>query len=430
MSRIDDLLQRAIVTGAMPAEATEAERAELAELLSGVAAVRTVRRDVEAEANATMPIARARFERFMAAPQAPALSRPVVIATRARAGVLGRLFGAHRGLALSGAAVAIGVLAVVTLFGSQALLSNTETAAAQVLSPDDYVQVQGVVQSTSVNGDVRTVNLDSPLGTVQLTLSNETSVVDEQNALDAATIKPGDQLLVGGVAVNNHAITAHTIAISPQPKPAPQQVKLKALSKLVPNLEGRVSLLTISKDGTKARVLIDAANGERYVVNVDVAAAEELLRLSSTALGTQVRVNAGTDAAKAVFRLAVTSPAPASPSPDRSVTSVPTPAGSPANGGAKRPDASAAAGKTGFVTLRGVVTGRSGTLFQLETSEGVLTIQVRAEARRLVGDSGLTRADIGNPDAVIGHAVTVTGGLDPKTGRVIADVIVVGPKAR
>ncbi len=424
MSRIDDLLQQAIVTGAIPPEATEAERAELAGLLGGAAALRTGRRDMEAEADATMPIARARFERFLAAQPGAVASRPVTVASRPHPGILARVFRAHRGLALSGAAVAIGLLAVVALFGSQALLSNTDTASAQVLSADDYVQVQGVVRSSTTNGDQRTVALDSPVGLVQVTLASDTSVVDDQNAVDASTIKPGDQLLIGGVALNNHAIAAHTVAVSQPTNAALRRVKLKALTKLLPNLEGKVSLLTISKDGSKARVLIDAPNGNSYIVNIDVAAAEELLRLSSTALGAQVRVNAGANVKTAIFALALTSPAPTS-----ARTATPDAPRSPASAGAKRPDASAAGGKPSFVSVKGVITGRAGPLFQIETRDGVLTIQVRAETRRLVGNSGLTRADIGNPDSVIGHLVTVTGGLDPKTGRVIADLVVVGPKA-
>ena len=431
MSRIDDLAQQAITTGIIPPEATAAERAELEGLLGSAASMRAERSRVEADADASMPIAMARFERFMAAQQAAAPSRTVAV-TRPRDGFLGRIFAVRRGLALSGAAVAIGLLAAVALFGSQALLSSTETASAQVLSPDDYVQLQGIVQSTTTNGDVRTVNLDSALGHVQVTLSAETSVVDEQNAVDPGTIKAGDQLLVGGVAVNNHAVTAHTVALSQQAKTAPRQVKLKALSKLVPNLEGRVSLLSIAKDGSKARVLIDARNGDRYVVNVDVATAEALVGLASTALGTEVRVDAATDAKQANFRLAVTSPQASSPVPERTVTPEPrpTPTVAGASPPVKRPDASAAAGKASFVTVRGVMTSRNGILFQLETKDGVVTVQLRPETRRLIAESGFTRAEVGNPDAVIGHSVMVTGGLDPKTGRVIADLVVVGPRLR
>lgn len=426
MSRIEDLLEQSLSTGTIPEEATAAERAELEELVPAARTLRDGRHAIDAEASRSLPIARARFERFVAANQQPVAVRAQAVSVPRR-GLFSRLFDVHRGVALAGAAVAIGLLGVVALVTSQALLSNTETASAQVLFPDDYVQVQGTVQSLNGTGDARTVSLDSPAGRIDIALSGETSVVDEQTTIDPATIKVGDQLLIGGVAVDGHTVSAQTVALS-RAKPAAGTPRLKLLSRLAASLEGRVSLLTISRDGTTARVAIDGVNGERYVAKVDVATAEELLRLSSTALGAIVRANAQADP-KAPIRLALTSPSPSSPVPERTVTPDVT-QGAPAAGTVTRPDAATVAGKASFVTVRGVVIGRNGNLLSLETARGLVTVVVRPTTRRLAGDSGLTVADLGNPDAAIGHTATVTGGLEARTGRVVADLIILGPRFR
>jgi hypothetical protein len=54
---------------------------------------------------------------------------------------------------------------------------------------------------------------------------------------------------------------------------------------------------------------------------------------------------------------------------------------------------------------------------------------IRPGTRILPGDSGLTRDSIANGDTIIGHTIAVMGGLETGTRRLIADVIVLGPKA-
>ena len=422
MTRIDDLLQQAIATGAIPAEATELERAELQPLLHAARSVGGARPRVEAEASASMPIARARFERYIAAQQAPASPTPRSAAVPSGRGFFHRIIQHHRGLVLSGAAVAIGLVAVVAIGISQLVLSDTESAAAQVLTPDDYVQVQGVVQDVAVNGDLRTIQLRSDLATVQVTLGADTSVVDAGAAIEVSAIQPGDQLLVGGVVGTNRQVAANTVARSQAPKPLPKVIKFKTLRKLLPNLEGRVSLFAVAKDG-RARVLIDAADGQRYLVYIDAKTAELLVRLRS-ALGAQVRVTAGDNPNDATFALSLAEPA--SPS----VTPPTSPSPSSIAGGAARPDTTQANGTPGFMTVRGVVIAREANVLQVLTRDGRVPVAVRPATRRFWGESGLDSGETANPDALIGHTVSVTGGLDARTGRVVADTIVVGPRAR
>ena len=56
-------------------------------------------------------------------------------------------------------------------------------------------------------------------------------------------------------------------------------------------------------------------------------------------------------------------------------------------------------------------------------------VAIRANTRILLAESGLTLADVGKPGgAATGHTVAVSGGGDARTGRISANVIVVGPK--
>ncbi len=429
MSRLDDLLQEAIARGAIPSEATEAERAELQPLLRAAQAAAQDRARVEDEATASMPIARARFERFVAAQQAPAAPVRGAVVSEPKPGWMGRLLKGHRGLVLSGAAVAIGLLAVIAVSGSQLLLSDTETASAQVLSPDDYVQVQGVVKDVSGSGDTRTITLDSALDSVKVTLNAETSVVDEDSTVEVSAINAGDQLLVGGVVGTNRQVTANTVAVSQARNAAPKVIKLKKLQKLAPNLEGRVALLAVSKDGQRANVLVDAADGHRYLVQVDAKTTETLVRLSS-ALGARVRILPGDNPKDAVFALTLTDEAGTSPTPERTSTPAPSPSPTKVAGGAARPDAGESTGKPTFVTVRGIVVAREANVLQVLTLRGRVAVAIRPATLRLWGESGITANETGNPDVVIGHTVSVTGGVDARTGRVVADTIVVGPRPR
>ncbi|HET7712139.1 MAG TPA: hypothetical protein VFL80_09450, partial [Thermoanaerobaculia bacterium] len=63
--RLDDLLDRALDAGEIPPDATAAERAELAALLDAAGVLRATSVDLAAEAETTLPTARAQFERFV-----------------------------------------------------------------------------------------------------------------------------------------------------------------------------------------------------------------------------------------------------------------------------------------------------------------------------------------------------------------------------
>lgn len=326
-----------------------------------------------------------------------------------RRGFLGRMLMGNRLVMSLGTAVAVAAIAIVAVFASQGLLSGTETANA--LSADDYVQVQGVVSSATTSGDQQTVQLSSELGPVTVLVSPDTSTVDETTPNGVAALKAGDTVLVGGLvtAVSpTREIAASTVAISQASATPPTQVKLKVLKKLLPNLQGRISVLSVAKDGKSARVVIVAASGERYVVRVDGKTAESLLQGAATAVGAEVSVNDGAVANDGVFSLTVVG-APGRPS---------------AVSGAARP------GLT-FAGTKGVIVGREANVLQVvDADRKVVLVTIRANTRILLGTSGLTLADVGRAGQglVIDHTVAVSGGIDARTGRIDADVIVIGPK--
>lgn len=387
MSRIDDLLAEALATGSIPTGASEAERAELAPLIEAAGGLRAHARTLGAEADARKPVARARFERFVADAARPAPVR----GKSSRGSAWQRLLGANR-LAFGGAvAAAVGVVAVLAVFASQALFSSTETANA--LSPDDYVQVQGVV----TGGSGGRLSLASDTGVVNLALSSSTTTVGPD--AQAAEAKVGDRVIVSGVVNADRSITATSVAVTDGANAAPAKVTPKLLKRLGSGLSGRVVLLSIAKDGMTARVIIETAGGERYLVKVDGATAEALLTRGASALGVQVTVNEGATKNDGVFGLGIADVA--SP-PGRAIT---------------------------FAGVRGVIASRELNVIQVvDADRQVVPVAIRATTRILFAQSGLTAAGVATPGAAVGHEVAVSGSRDARTGRIIADVVVIGPK--
>ncbi len=394
MNRIDELLGEALSSGRIPDDATPAERAELAELLAPAARLRHGAERVEAESAAAMPIARARFERFLADATRPTPALPVA---PWRHSLFGRFTGHGRIIATAGAAVAVALVAVVALAGSQVLTSTTESASALTL--DDYVQVQGVVAGTS--GDSVTIRSDANDLTVEL--SNATTT-DANGEATSQPLKPGDTVLVAGVATGVRSIAATTVALADVGQSIPKKANLKELKQFRPGVQGRIALLAIGKNGNAATVLLITPSGERLVIRVDGTTAEALLNRSASALGAAVTVTDGDVPNDGIFALTLS-----------------------ASGTTPTPGAAPAASPT-FAGVRGVVVAREGNLIQvLDAARKVVTVVVRPATRILLGDSGLTAADLTDPRPAIGHEVAVSGSRETRNGRIIADVIVLGP---
>jgi hypothetical protein len=258
MTRMEDLLAEALAIGRVPDSADDAERAELAELMAAAGILRAESAVVEAEATTARPVARARFERYLADAQRPAPA-PVPAGPAPRG--WRRLAGTNRFVLGGALAAVIGVIAVLALVGTQALTSSTETANA--LSPNDYAQVQGVV----TGGGGNAFTLASDTGNVKLALSAETTTVGPDAA--PANLKVGDVVLVSGVVGADGSIAATTVAVTGAPADQPVSSRPKLLKRIGAGVSGRVVLLSIAADGASARVVIETASGDRVLVQVE-----------------------------------------------------------------------------------------------------------------------------------------------------------------
>ena len=438
--RIDDLLEQALETGTIPSEATQAERAELELLLAGTAMLRAAKVAAEADAAAAKPIARARFERFAAQHQAAAT------AARARApqaakpprGPLRHLVALATGVRGVALAAAIGLIAVVAVFATQNLRNTTESAAA-AFEPGDYVQLQGTVESASPG----TLHLRYELGTVDVDIADATTVIDDGTAIDPSSLKAGDSVLVGGVVGENRRVSARTLAVSEVRLPEPSAARITRLEALEGKLPGRVVAFALAPNG-RGRVTLETADGRRLLVIVDARSAERLVALGAIP-GRRVVVGGVSPAGERVYFLEFegSSPPPPSSGAGTGTGTTPRPTLTPASGGTPaasvtRPaGAATAAGgtvarpdgaSTGMVRVSGTLLAREGLVLTLATDRGTATVHLRPDTRVLVGESGITLREWAAGATGVGHTMTVSGGIDARSGVVVADVVVVGPK--
>jgi len=413
--RVDDFFGEALATGNIPKEATPAERAEVEQLLLAARALGTDRAQIDAEARASMPVARARFERFVAESRANAAS---VGAPRiSRGGILGWLFGVHRALATTAAAVGIATVAVLALVLSQNVFTGVETASAQVLTPGDYVQVEGVVSEASGNGGERTVKVQSEFGAIDVALNAVTSVVNDETQKDFSSVKKGDAVLISGLVRPDRSIAAHSLAVAAQSGTPPKKVTPQLLKQLDSAVEGRIVVVSLAEDEVRASVVIDA-RGKQLIVPIEARSVKLLLQNGSTPVGGRVVVSREAGQPAGTFSIQFLGQG--------------QPGSATANPGATRasgaPGASSATPPVPvhFTGIKGVVTGRAGAVLQVESAKGQTNVVVRPETRLVLADSGLLRDAIVRGESAVGHEVTISGAIVGE--RVIADVIVFGPK--
>ncbi len=429
--RMDDLLDDYLDCGEIAAGVTIAERIELERMATAAGLFRATRSTVEAEARASQPKAKARFERFMAANQAAAAAAPLRIRSEPLPrSWLGRVLQMNRGLGAIGVAAAIGVLALVAVFTSQNAFNGTATAAAQVLTPGDYAQVYGTVSSISGEGEETSLMVDSEFGQLRVSVSDVTSVVEANALREIASIRPGESILIAGLVGKNRIIAATTLALAgANATPIVSGLAVaKDLKRTPPSeFDGRVTLITLAKDGIGARLVVAIADGTRYTVHIDRRSAGVLLG-SERVIGELVHLVHLQGEPKNLYVVQigtippVGSPAAGSPSPATNPTrAAQSAAPSPLPTTPVRPG-------TGFVRASGTITGRSANVLSIQTDAGLLNVVIRPNTQVLLGESGLTRGDVLRGEIVIGHSVNLQGGIERATGRVIADVIIVGPK--
>ncbi|MEX1104124.1 MAG: hypothetical protein WED87_07730 [Dehalococcoidia bacterium] len=401
--RIDDLLQEAIATGTIPEGATETERAEMQGLLEAMGLVVEARSHVGQEAAASMPTARARFQHHVAASQ-PTRGRITIDAnSRPRMLPWGRLLPRGLTMALAGSAAAIGVLALAAVVLWRTTLNDPPSAYAQVVEPGDYVQVEGVIEENAKGQ----LSVQSALGDLDVEAQLAT-LMGADPVRGVPGLKPGDRVLISGIAGKGRELVAQTVAVSEErPERPPRVINFRQLRRLQAALEGDVVTFTISNDGSRGAVLIEAEDGNQYLVPVDGESAARLLEQASTALGERVRVVEESNVTSGAFTLEL----PAEPGTDDRLE---------------------------LVNIRGEITnaaigpapthaGAPDILLTVQTLRGPVDVRVPETARSLVGRSGLTAGPRLLARAV-GHTVSITGGNDAATGQVVADALVLGPK--
>ncbi len=427
--RIDDLLDALLETGELPADATASEREEVESLARAAGLMRSTRDVTESEALAVKPIARARFERFLADAQPAVDPAPARAARPApRQSWFARFFAANRGLRGAGLAAAIGIIAIVAVFASQNAFNQTESAVAQVLEPGDYAEVYGTVSSVEGEGDALTFMVNSEFGVLEITTGEETSVVESNNVQDLANIRPGANLLIAGLVGQDRRIAAQTLALAgvESTPVAAATTSAQELRRTPPaEFEGRISLMTLAEDGLGAKVVVLADDGTRYAVRISRLNAGTLLTSVERILGTRIHLTRAAigDDDVYVARLARANVEPAATRTAAASGTAPVRGGSAA---ATPVAVSPAAG--GFTRRGGVIISRDANVLTVKTEGGDLKVVIRTNTQIILDGADLTRADILRGDAVIGHQVVVQGGIERVTGRFIADVIVVGAK--
>ncbi len=424
MERLDYLLDLTLARGELPIEATPAEREELLAMLASMSLLRAAAEDAAVDARASLPIARARFERFLDAQGRPGpASAPIPVTHSTRKGLFR---GAGRPRTIGFALAGLVLVALAAFAGSRLFFASATTAEA--LTPGDYVQLQGTISSATDVDGMRVLKVASELGEITIDASLATPIVAADGAT-VATLQPGQSVVVGGLVKEKRRVAAQSLALAESAHAAPRKITFKELKDRRPELSGRVVVLTLSADGLHGRVLIETASGERLLVTVDAQSAGRLLELTR-ALGAHVQVAGGSaphqfslDVAPEPDPSPTTEAAATTTAPPSRDTSAPRPTHTPP------PTKSPSAGeRPALPTLRGVVQARQGNRLVIRTADGQKTVIIRAGTHILIGESGiLVDAFRTGEVSAVGHQVSVTGAADA-ADNVIADVIVLGPK--
>ena len=396
--RLDLLLERALAEGAIPVDASAAERAELERLLAASDTLLAARASIQAEVEIALPVARARFERFLAA-EAPrsagAASPPLHWRRRLAAWLGGGFLGVPRFAAVAGPVAAVMLFAVILAIRGS--FGAVETAVA--LESGDYVQFEGTVAGVRPAGEDLEVDVRSGAGRF-LVLIPPAAVLKDAGGeeLPATNLKAGAVVLVDGL-VEAGKVHATTMVLGEHRPAAP--AKLTRLAELRGTVSGTVLLVRLAKSGTRGEVVVLTDDGQRVIVPVSGGSVEDLLHRFATALGERIEVRS---VSGGVFRLET------------------------AGGGDGQQAPTPRAGRPALIASRGLVMSLSGERLQIRTLDSVVDVAITSQTRFLAERSGLAPAEVRDGRAVLGHTVAVTGHRDPRAGILIADLVIVGPR--
>ena len=408
--RIDELLDEALHTGSVPAEATPSERAEITRLLAAAADLRASADSVDIEVERALPIARARFERHLAAARGPA-----VVPAPLRRGMWGRLRDRLRTgpLVAFGSAAAIAIVALVAVLVVPSLFSGTQSAYASVLTAGDYAQVEGVVTDVVSDGAQRTVIVESEFGSLEVQLPEGTSVVSDAEPLTVDAIVKGQRVRVSGVVDKQRRLAASTVVVSGATS-KPDRKHFERLRDVHEPVRGTIVWFSHAEDGSHGVVALLTADGGRFFAEVDGPAVADLLNQHASVPGAEIVLSAsGDDRRPGVLALEVVERRP------------PPPAGEPARACETLPPV-----RHGLVRVCGVLIARDGETLTIETAADGQRIAIATSKTRVIplGESDVSFEQLRrNPEAGIGHLVVITGAPHRDSDRIVADVILVGP---
>lgn len=405
--RMTQLFDEARATGNVPAGATPEERSEVEAMLRAARLLDDAARNVDGEMQSAMPVARARFERFLAAQQQPADAPPVREAHR-RHGIGAWLAGRRSFVALASGLAAVAILFVAAFAASEVFFSSTQSAYASELEPGDYVQLEGVVTSVRDGEDPR-VAVQSQFGTIDVDLTSETSIVDEDEPAGVSAIAPGRRVVVSGLVDRERRIRAGTLALSVGDLPPPTREHFERPLDLPGAVEATILWLAQPEDGRPAKVAVETRDGRRLVLSIDAESIAELLRRHASGPGVGVELFHPQDAPPGVFALRLDGPPP-------------------------QPDAGLHCGqhvdRHRLLNICGVLVERSPERLRILTRDGLVDIGFRPDTRLILApDSGLSLADLRGPEGGVGHFVAILGGPARDGEGLIADIIVVGGEA-
>ena len=400
-TRLDNLLDIALATGELPADATDEERAELAPLLQTVTALEQPAAQVASEAAETMPVAGARFQRFIASEASPA--PPEQAAQHPSPGWLVRLFGSRRPLAAAGVAAGVVVLAVVGVLGSDLLFSDASSAYALEADPGDFVQIDGVVIGVTDGDDGPRIRLESEAGYIDIDLSDETSIVDDSEKIDPSAVRVGQRLAVAGLVNDHRRLGATTMSVQAADAPRPGPIEVDHDDVSDKGIQGNIVAVRINKDRGVAKVTVRRSDGKVATVDVDVDMAVSFIGSHGFGPGVDVELTRGEDghgaSVKPLHQLDRDDPCERSrgilDSLDRE-------------------------------TICGVLEASRWPELKLLTLDGVLKVRLLPEVQILiVGENGFTPFEWLEADVPIGHGLRITG---TRRGEdFLASVVIIEP---
>jgi hypothetical protein len=252
----------------------------------------------------------------------------------------------------------------------------------------------------------------SALGPVFVETTGDTSFVDSEDVASIDDLRPGMPVTVGGIVNDERRIAARTLAFIAEVRDVPVRSAVERFRASDVGLEGDVVAFGVSPDGAAGRAVVRASSGRQYLVPVAAESVADLLQ-SGTVLGAPVRVADATDGAFALQLLEEAAPEPSStPDPDSTA-----PPGRPDEPPVDAPS---------LVAVEGLVlSGEPGRITVL-TLRGRVEVLLSDESRIVPAGSGIfpDRALQGAP--LVGRRVALRGGLDPSTGEVLANVLVIG----